>query len=325
MPMPTAADGALPSQLWPENAVGELAPESAGADSITPPPPVNGDNLLFFIPKGPGKTDAGKTASKKPAVPLKEVGADFVRACERAEADSYLIDPETVLHETQAEDLRRLLSYHAGESKISSYFLLLGQHETLPSSLDLAKIASGRLAHGNTCLVIYPLGEPWRIRFFMSRDITQAVTVKYLGEMMNACVQDSLQATDPVEQLQRFATHLSIRLIWLERAHPAAFAIQKDSVVAIPEGDPTEWYPEVTAEAAETAPPVGLWDQWKGRVVIASWVLAGGGFMVAFALSIVRWMRRRSRRAVWLIPEAEFTRRLGGAHCGGGGASARYN
>jgi len=323
----------MSSQLWPEGFSPEssMADGGSGAEGLSSGDAANaaarGDNLLFFIPKTTAKALASPPPSRPAALPpVTEVTAEFLHAAEITEPDAFLLDPKTVLHETQAEDLRRLLSYHAGESKLSAHFLLLDAHERLPASMDLAKLAAGRLTSGHTCLVVYPVGEPWRIRFFMSRDVTQAVTVKYLGEMMNACVQDALQVSDPVEQLQRFATQLSIRLIWLERAHPAVFALQKEPLPIVAEKHAEELLPEVTAEAAfAAAPDTSLVDGWKPYAVAASWCLAGLAGLLGLGLGMFRWIRRRRRQTVWLLPEVEFTARLGGPHCGGGGVSARYH
>ena len=39
----------------------------------------------------------------------------------------------------------------------------------------------------------------------MTRKITDGIPTDYLRGILQACVQDSLRASDPVEQLQRFA------------------------------------------------------------------------------------------------------------------------
>ena len=57
---------------------------------------------------------------------------------------------------------------------------------------------------------------------------------EYLRGILQACVQDAMRASDPIEQLQRFATQLSIRLIWMDRAYPGIF-VQPESV---PEAQP---------------------------------------------------------------------------------------
>ncbi|WP_265593406.1 hypothetical protein [Verrucomicrobium sp. BvORR034] len=123
----------------------------------------------------------------------------------------------------RGKTLRRLLSYHAEESAMTANMLLLDENQKLPAGMDLARIAGGRLLEGNQCLVVYALGQPLRSRLFMSHKVTAVVPASYLQALLRACVADSLQATEPEEQLQRFATQLSIRLIWMERAYPAAF------------------------------------------------------------------------------------------------------
>jgi hypothetical protein len=311
----------LGGHLWPEG----FTPEAEGG---VPPDP-NKDELLFFIPRT-GKTSPIVRSVPKPqtqpATPLRDLSQEVLSLCETAEPDGYLIDPRTLLHEVQAEDLRRLLSYHTGESKVTTYYLLLDKDEKLPTGADIGKLAAGKLAKGHTCLVVYPMEEPWRVRFFMSRDITDSVSSKYLGEILHACVQDALQASDGVEQIQRFATQLSIRLIWLERAYPTVFAAAPATELEVKLGPAEQWLPEVTPEvviapATQTFLPEG----WERAAVLLAVSVAGLAVGLLLMILGLRAWRRRERHVVWILPEVEPVTRLGGPHCGGGGASIRYS
>lgn len=287
------------------------------------------ERFLLFIPKQPSPVaGSSREAPVTPAHALVEISEDFLRDCESLEPDACLLDPHVLLPETQSEDLRRLLTYHAGEARTFANFLILDSHEKLPAHADLSRLAQGHLVQEHTCLAAYPLGEPWRARLFMTREIAQAVSPDYLSGILTACVQDALQASDSVEQLQRFATQLSIRLIWLERAHPALFTIPDDtstSSTATPDIQPVT-LTDVTVPASNMVPPTPPASplRWQKAAVISAWALGALLLLATAVIMVRRWLRRRRRNSVWLLPESDFRPRLGAPHCGHGGAWIRY-
>ncbi|WP_075088223.1 hypothetical protein [Verrucomicrobium spinosum] len=235
------------------------------------------------------------------------MGPDFLAKCETTDSDDHLFDPNPVLPETQGETLRRLLSYHAEESAMTANMLLLDENQKLPAGMDLARIAGGRLTEGNQCLVVYALGHPLRSRLFMSHKVTAVVPAGYLQALLRACVADSLQATEPEEQLQRFATQLSIRLIWMERAYPAAFkAPAHAEPPPVLQTAQQSLMPEVAPPPSPPAPPVldQARDLWTRSWPTAAWSV--GGLVVLGILTSLglRSIRRKRSQTVWLLPNS---------------------
>ncbi len=348
LPLPTwnADDASILSQepqalplggpLWPEgfNADSLATPESL--TQRTPPAGFLSDPLgtgrraegfLLFIPKAP-------LQSQTPATPthdLVEVGMDFIHDCEDIEPGTYLVDPHSLLPETQSEDLRRLLAYHTGEARTFAHFLLIDSHEQLPASADLSKIAQGRLVQDHGCLTVYPLAEPWRARIFMTREIASRVPAEYLRGILQACIQDALQASDPVEQIQRFATQLSIRLIWMERAYPDIFAPEEETVAPALSTQPANGSPVILSALAEitqndpaAAPPAWATLPWKRIGLIACASIEALIVAILLQRAVLRSRRRRQRNSIWLLPEVDIKTRLGAPHCGQGGAWIKY-
>src|SRR5205814_231697 len=140
---------------------------------------------------------------------------------------------------------------------------------------------------------------------------TDGVPIDYLRGMLQACVREAMQASDPVEQLQRFATQLSLRLIWMERAHPKIFAPAVTSPAAGPEPSPT--LSEVTrvplAVVSETKLP--FFARWKSAGIIAASAVAGLLAIILLGRTFLRWHRRRMRNSIWLLPEVETKPRYG--------------
>jgi hypothetical protein len=334
---PATSQVPLGSPLLPRDQ--RFIQEMEGAEGLmappTPPPPKQpSDNYRFFIPKGGNSPPPPSPVQPPVPVPLVEVDADFLQKCENQAPDDHLFDPGGALPDPQGETLRRLFEYHAGEASTQASLLLLRENEKLPPRLDLAQIAKGRLRRGHQCLVVYSLGHPLRSRMFMSQGITASVSPSYLQGLLRACVADALQAADPKEQLQRFATQLSIRLIWMERAHPATFAPAPtpDAPPALTKAAlPAPAPPSPLAPAPPSAPSwtgqgsiANLRSLWAGVSPLALWLTAGAGVTLLLLLLLVRLVRRRRRQQVWILPETDSKTRLGGPHCGGGGAWIKF-
>jgi hypothetical protein len=241
-----------------------------------------------------------------------------------------VIDPQGILDEAQTEDLNRLLAFHSETASVEARFLLLDAGQQLPSGTDLSRLASGALARGSACLVVYPLAAPGRARIFLTRNVTQAVDPAYLESLAAACRRDAAEARDTVEQLQRFATQLSIHLFWLERAYPTVKPEPVAAVLTPPHATAQVAVPALSEIAASLPPP-----SWKRIPVDAvprewrSWIGAGLASLLLIALvliMLVRWNRRRRSQTVWLLPDYDHRRpvRFGGPHCGGCGASVKY-
>jgi len=255
--------------------------------------------------------------------PLTEMPAEAWRACENASGSTRLLDPQGLLSETQGEDLTRLLAFHSEQAGVSAWILLVDSRQKLPSDADLSKLASGELARSTTCLAVYSFGAPARTRLFLTQSVSQAAAPGYLESLLNGCVREASLSPDPVEQLQRFATQLSIRLFWLERAYP----VLKPKVVETPHAMETpESLSEVISIESSVAPPSKFLVFWRSAKYYIS---AAGGLLVLFVLILIafaRWRKRRNRMKVWRLPDFDHHHetRFGGPHCGGCGASIHF-
>jgi hypothetical protein len=335
--------GLLQEQREPFPLGGLLLPDGLHPESLLPPatsptrfPPAglleddpvgllsarHREGFLLFIPRGRSQGAGNAPATVTPPQDLVEVSPDFIRECEDLEPNACLLDPHHLLAEIDSEDLRRLLAYHAGEASTFANFLLLESNEQLPASADLSRIARGRLAQDHACLTVYPLAEPWRARIFMTRKITVGIPTDYLRGILQACVQDSLRASDPVEQLQRFATQLSIRLIWMERAYPAVFATADEATLTEPAPEPA--LEEVAQSEVAVAAEPSLFRRWERTIAYAMYAVAALLASILACRALARWRSRRIRNSVWILPDVEVKPRFGGPHCGQGGVWIRY-
>ncbi len=238
---------------------------------------------------------------------VREVIPEFLALAAQSTPDEYLIDPGSMIHEVQKNGIQQFLNFHAKNADIKLYVLILPHDREIPPAANLGDIASGGLLHTKSCLLVYPVGEPWRARVFMSQSIFAQASTAFLSETLQACLGEAMQSSDEYDQLHRYAVHLSTRLFWLQNALSPQ-ARSSDGPLA-----------EITGES-----PVVPRFQFPP-------LLAGCVFLMLLIVSIVlaiskvrrAWQRRELSR-IWILPEPETTPRLGGAFTGGGGGSILY-
>jgi len=262
-------DEALPLPQWSESGDDVL---SAGL-SLWPKDFNPNDVVHPAAPVATGDSDEDKTwsrflprfltaSSKKTAEavkPLTELAPDAWLACEKMPADTCLFDPQGLLAETQAEDMRRLLSLHSGRNGVIAAMVLLDARQKLPTGADLTHLAGGQLTRNSACIIVYPLGEPDRARVFFTQNVGKTAEPSYLEGLASACIREAAEHPDAMEQLQHFAIQLSIRLFWLERAYPSL----QPTVAAVAASKAQPPTPKPAAPAVPSALPVPTVAQTK--------------------------------------------------------------
>lgn len=345
----TEEDSALPLPRWTEQEIRAFREQLNGSSGVLLPEAegLNDDLLTHPLPFGPrldqGESDAGgelrprlrpedmrlflpesllgSSSQNLPAerrVPtsaaaLKDVTPEFLAAGAHALPTEYLIDPAALAGEVQQQDLTRFLEFHAHDALIKLHVLILASDQKLPADANLDAMGSGSLAKGTACLLVYPLGEPWRARLFLSKTVHDHASVEFLKETARACVTEAVQSSEVHDQLRNYAVELSTRLFWLQKALGTS-----------PER-PTTGQPLAEISCDAPAQPLAGWET-SPLVPVG----ALGGFMVLGALSrpvlrrLRQWQRLRLQNRVWLLPDVETVPRLGGAFAGGGGGMLCY-
>jgi hypothetical protein len=257
-----------------------------------------------------------------PANELRALENSFIQACRDSPSDSYLIDPDTHVSETQREDLSRFLEFHNRDAKISAYVVVTDRDQIIPEGVDLSQIGSGVLTSRDSCLVVYPLGEPWRARVFLSNSVHRKANAEYLKSLIDDCATDAKEVTDPLEQMHRFTVRLSIRLFWLEKVtHSENPKIAEAPQIPLVHED------QENREAALTASMIK--ESQISSSLPKHWLVGGVALLSLLGLTTIAatWFsvhKKRLRTHVWMLPEVEAAPRLGGVFSGGGGASIRY-
>lgn len=315
--------------LQPEGLLGAVVPEpSNGSNPLTLATEFQTTradiDLSLFLPDALlGKTvHADQNPVPTPSSSLRFLNEDFLTVCRESPADEHLIDPDNHVSETQKEDLLKFLQFHARDAQIKAFVVVTDRDQAVPSTADLSSIASGSLNLQDSCLAVYPLGEPWRARLFLTASIHKMVPADYLNNVVTDCAKDAALVTDSLEQLHRFTVRLSIRLFWLEKLigsnhtalTPANHEEIPSDIIVRREAALTE------ALLENNIPHSGPVFQWWSVVFGVLLSLAGGGA----AYATLYYRRRRLLKYVWMLPDIEVPPRLGGAFSGGGGAWIQY-
>lgn len=275
------------------------------------------EDMRLFLPEsilGMSTTSAHTEVARipTPLSSLREVPRELLDACVQAPAAEYLLDPESQVPEMQGENMRRFLDFHARDARIKLHILVIATDEKLPEHANLDNLASGNLRQNDACLLVYPLGEPWRARLFVSQPVHALTSTAFLSETIQACVTEAMEVSDSHDQLHRYAVHLSTRLFWLQKA----LAPDLDQVAG-QEKRLAEVQPKASnGDEVTGTPHAGLW--WA----IVS--LFGGAALTLGGRRLHRHMRSQQASHVWILPEPETIPRLGGAFTGGGGGTIRY-
>ncbi len=280
-------------------------------------PRLKAEDMRLFLPEAilglPTQGQSSPVQLPTPLASLKDVPPEFLAACVQSLPKEYLIDPDQLVPEIQNHDMQRLLEFHAQDARIKLYVLMIGHDQKLPEGAELEKIASGSLLQSDACLVVYPLGEPWRTRLFVSRSIHNQISTEFLTETIQACLNESLQASNAHDQLRRYTIHLSTRLFWLQKALVTDLADKtaKGQTLA-------EFSSELKAPAVSSTPSSTTLMIWTSGSLLLL------GLVGITCRQIHHHLQLRNRRRIWMLSEPETVPRLGGAFTGGGGGMIRY-
>jgi hypothetical protein len=280
-------------------------------------PRLRAEDLRLFLPESilglPTQSHTDTQRTPTPLTSLREVSHEFLAACAQSLPKEYLIDPDQLVPEMQNHDMMRLLEFHAQDARIKLYVLMVGHDQTLPADAELEKVASGSLLQTDACLLVYPLGEPWRTRLFVSRSIHSQISTDFLSETIQACLHESLQTSDAHDQLRRYTIHLSTRLFWLQKALGAGLSHPTGH------GQPlAEFNSQSKAAAAQSTISFSSIALWCSSSMLLL------GLAGAASRRFLRHLRLKRQQRVWMLPEPETIPRLGGAFTGGAGGMIRY-
>ncbi len=236
-----------------------------------------------------------------PGLPLPE---RFVPAYFRERPTQFLVDPQQLIHPSDAKEHLEFLNYHASDSAIDLYVYVFDARQNLDGALRPEEVVDAVFASGKPAAVVhYFMGKPQRAALYLSPALAEIVPQAERNRALETAVERATVDSAPSKQLEKFLIQLSIRISWMERLLDA-----DGKEDAVPE-------PELVAQPA--AGDTGLLSK-KERLLAAVRpygvpVAAGLGALVFGWL--LRW--RLKSRAQYRFPDLAVEPRLGGRHAAG--------
>jgi len=338
----SAAEYQLGGGLWPsslgngEDALdGETsaALELVGTGAASEEGEASGSGeLRYFGPAGEvlSETEAAEIAAAAALFEedVEELFAEELPAIEGELKDHYfahrpmdfLVDPQRLLTEQKSNDIMRFLEFHADESEIEIFVMVLGETQNVPSDIDLQLLHREWFSEQPTVLMVYYRERPELTEFVYNEGIRSALPRSVFDRMHQNCLREGAATDLAPDQVERMAIELSIQLYWLSRlmAQDGSAESVADAAMPLHELPATAGAPELLREYAP-----GLFLEESGQQLL-SMVLSTLFVLVLIALCGavfwgILWWRNYDRVAgsPLLFPSFHVVPRLGGEYSGG--------
>lgn len=222
--------------------------------------------------------------------------------------EQHLVDPQGLLTTQDSEEIGFILQTHQEESPLDIYLLLLGPSQALPTSISLASLHHRWFGENPAAIVVYHMQDPKNTRFEFGDKIHEALPASAVDRVTYSCIREAETTGNPVEQIKRLASEMSIRLFWMTSVLEGKR----------PVGDP------LLADQSSSLQDTGFMNRFNAffvsiwpivRKILISLVillLIGIGAYV-----VVLWRRDAITGRPIRFPERDLPMRLGGSHSGG--------
>lgn len=305
-PLPESAIVPVPSSLLPRDATLEL-PEWLSEDwreFEQNDAPTNLGGGLFPSQLWPLMPEPTRLPAEKPANPnshLQSTPEGFgTEPLPQVIQDAYfgalppesLVDPQALLDEVRQDEISSFLEeYSTRAAGIHIRVLVIGPRQKVPESVDLKKLADRWFRTDNGIVVVYPMSLPERSLCLFSTGLARRYSLDDLTDVRDACVKEAQVATLGEDQLARYCIKLAVRMNRLQQ-------------------EPKKEEPEELTSNESWWSSLPTWAWWYGGAVIFTALILG---------IMQRWnpFAKAKKSAPWLVPEQEFTTRLGAPYSGG--------
>ena len=245
-------------------------------------------------------------------VPDKWANAYFEKPSEK-----HLIDPQSLLTESQREQLTQILVSHSEESAVAVRVFLFGGRQEIPGEWRVEEQAERLdIPSKPAVMLIYYLGAPHRCEMYLPPALGTHISISEQRRTQESCLLQAQAKVDPVEQLEACLQQLSIRAYWightcgLERAQEGLSQTipEKSHPKKSGKSSPKWNLPPAVMEAVTKYQPYWPW-------------LAGAMAVLLSTLACTCWWLVRRKRK---FPILQIEPRLGGHHAAGVGAAISF-
>ncbi|MGC6426452.1 MAG: hypothetical protein ACON5H_05575 [Akkermansiaceae bacterium] len=224
----------------------------------------------------------------------------------------FLMDPQNLLTPQEKRDREGVFSYHAKDSAIDIYFYLFDTKQELPEGESPERVMKEFLQDlGPSVVVFYYLGMPERTQIVFSPLVERMVSDEEQRMALMRSVEEALDRTGEVAQVESFSVQLSI---WLYRIEKELGGLEKTKSSLI--------HPLSEVEIVESQKDGLLVRMWNSRRARS---IAGGMGLLFFAAAcgiLAKWFADRKR--IYVFPESKGELLLDAPHAAGVGALITY-
>ncbi len=232
----------------------------------------------------------------------------------------YLVDPQRLLTEQKSNDIMRFLEFHADESKLRIYVMVIGDNQTIPEGVDIQALHRKWFSDEPTVLMLYYREKPDLTELVYNESIRGALPKSVFDRILQNCLREGAVADLAPDQVEKMAIELSIQIYWLSRLMEKENPDHQSLVSAssVHEMMASADAPELLREYV---PGIFIDETSKMLSFVLTFVVILGGLaMIGLIGWIVMWWRGRESLSgePLLFPEFRLPRRLGGEFSGGG-------
>ncbi|MCF6313236.1 MAG: hypothetical protein L3J39_12370 [Verrucomicrobiales bacterium] len=222
--------------------------------------------------------------------------------------NQHLIDPQSFLTNRDAAEINDLLRAHQQESPLEIYLMIFGSAQSIPDSISLSNLHHRWFGEKPAAIVIYHMQAPEKTRFEFGDKIHASLPSTSIDRVTYSCIREAQTTSNPVDQIKRLASEMSIRLFWMtsviDGKHPVGNPLR---------GEKIETSEDLSIGERSKTFFASIWPAVKKALLsIALLTLAA---LAAYAIWV--WRRDTITGRPIRFPERDLPMRLGGSHAGG--------
>lgn len=226
----------------------------------------------------------------------------------RERSEGYLVDPQKLLTMQEERDRRGFLEYHALDTGIRFYFYLFDSEQELPAGESAQRVADEHFSEGElAAIVFYHLERPVRSQIAYTRSVRDLIPEENLALPGKAAIEEAMEKSDAISQIESFSIQLSTKLARLERMMGGGGGA-----------------PDLAIQELLSREETTTWGQLRKDPVKFYSVVFGGG-MIPVIIVVIFGRYYADRKREYLFPDAQGSPLMGAPHAAGVGGVISYS
>jgi len=221
----------------------------------------------------------------------------------------FLVDPQQLIHPSDAKEHLEFLNYHSSDAAIDLYVYVFAGQQQIGDAIQIESVVGRIFAAGKPAVVVhYFMGQPERSALYFCPALAEVVSLSEQGRALETAVEQAAHDGSPAKQLEKFMVQMSIRIYWMERML---------QVGATTESEPQAL--EVAPLHAKTGEAEALSRKDQMIALVKPYCVPAAS---ALGVLVLAWLVRLriKQRAQYRFPDLGVEERLGGEHAAGIGA-----